>query len=283
MNYLAALLLMLLAACASTPEPAAPARRHADALNARGVELHKAGELAEAARLFGQAQVQSQAIEYEDGIAQSLLNLARTRQALGQAQEADAVLASLLDGVPLAYSPARRAEALAQRTVLALARGDAAAAARWHADALQACGKDCALQATLLNLGARIALDRGDAREAQRRAEAALARHRAANNRIETANALRLLGAAALAQGDRAGAARALHEALAIDKALAHSDKIFQDLALLGHASEPDQRRAFWQRALQVAGAAGMRREQAELQARLDALSSSPSPSTTSP
>ncbi len=278
---LAVVLLVLLAGCATAPEPAAPARRNADTLNARGVELHRAGELAAAARVFEQAQVQSQAIEYEDGIAQSLLNLARTRQAQGQAGEADAVLAKMLDGVPLSFAPARRAEALAQRTVLALARGDGAGAARWHADALQACGKDCALQATLLNLGARIALERGDALEARRQAEAALPQHRAARNRIETANALRLTGAAALAQSDRQAATQALEEALAIDKALAHSDKIFQDLVLLGHAVGRTEQRGYWQRALQVAGAAGMRREQAELQARLDSLPSSPS--TTSP
>lgn len=281
MRVAAVVLLVLLAGCATAPEPAAPARRNADTLNARGAELHRAGDLNGAARLFEQAQVQSQAIEYEDGIAQSLLNLARTRQAQGQAGEADAVLATMLDGVPLAYTPARRAEALAQRTVLALARGDQAAAARWHGEARQACGKDCALQATLLNLGARIALERGDAPDARRQAEAALPQHRAARNRIETANALRLIGAAALAQGDRQAATQALQEALAIDKALAHSDKIFQDLVLLGHAAGRPEQRGYWQRALQVAGAAGMRREQAELQARLDSLPSSPS--TTSP
>lgn len=265
---------VLLASCAAAPEAPPPARQQASALNLRGVELHRAGDHAGAARLFLDAATRSQAIEDEEGLAQALLNLARTLQAQGRTLDADAALARLLDNAPPGMPPARRAEGLLQRALLALGRGERAAALRWHGEAQAAChaGPACTLAPVLLNLGARLALESGDAAGALRQAQAALPRHRNAGNRVETANALRLAGAAMLALGRPFDAAPLLAEALQLDKALAQSDKICHDLTLLGQASLGAERRAYWRRALAVASAAGMRREQAELEARLAAL-----------
>lgn len=266
----------LLAACGTAP-PTPPARQQAVSLNLRGVELHRQGDHAGAARLFNDAANRAQAIEYEDGLAQSLLNLARTLQAQGRPAESEAALVRLLEGAAPDMPPVRRAEAMLQRALLALGRGEHEAALRWHGQAQAACagsgaGASCALGPALQNLGARLALERGDAAVALRQALAALAQHRSAGNRIETANALRLAGAAELAQRRPAQAAPLLREALQLDKALAQSDKICHDLILLGHAAAGPERRAYWRRALAVAAAAGLRREQGELEARLAAL-----------
>ncbi|WP_020651790.1 hypothetical protein [Massilia niastensis] len=275
------LLPAVLAGCAATLDNAAPARRQVALLNQRGVELHRNGDPAAAARLFEQAVRAAQAIEHEDGIAQGLLNLARARLQQDMPDAADAALDRLLAPSALAFPAARRAEALLHKTNLALQRRDLDAAARWHGQALAACACACAQGPALLNLGARIALERDDPEAALRDARAALARHRSDGNLVEAANALRLAGAAQLARHGRDGRAAALPElaeALELDKRLALSDKIVQDLVLLGHASDAGARRAWWLRARDVAQAAGKTRLLADIDTLLAAPSAPPEP-----
>lgn len=250
--------LALLGACAAPAPPRSAPQSRAIELNGQGLARYQSGDYARAQALFEQALTLEQGMENEDGIALNLLNLAQCLQIQGQPEQAERRLDALLDSQGLHFSAARRAEAGLQKALLALRRRDLPGAARWQTEAQRACAGDCAAAGKLGNLGARLALERGEAAAALAAAGAALARNRADGDALETANALRLMASAQLMLGDRAQAAVALAEALALDKRAGHSDKIYQDLLLLGRAaSDPGEQRMYWIRAQNVARAGG--------------------------
>src|SRR5262249_35232016 len=110
-------------------------------------------------------------------------------------------------------------------------------AAQWLDRAAGYCGRGCSISPAIQNVRGQLALDAGRLDQASAAARTALSASRAAGDRAETANALRLLGAVALKSGDAAAATGYLGDALAIDKDLAVPRKIYLDLVALGRAS----------------------------------------------
>lgn len=258
-----------LAGCA-TPKVLSPAQAQAVALNRQGMDGFAAGDIVRARQAFEAALRLERAVENEEGIALNLLNLAQCHQRLGQPEQAAAMLDQVLDSGAVAFSPQRRAEAALQHALLAFQHQRLAAAERWQRDGVALCG-ECAMAGKLRSLGARLALQRGDAQAALTAAGDALAR--SGDDSVEKANALRLQGAAHLALGQKPVAEAALLQALALDKDGGLPDKVLQDLQLLGHAgADPAAQRRYWRRALAVAQASGKTVAVTEIERAIAAL-----------
>lgn len=258
-----------LAGCA-TPKALSPGQAQAIALNRQGMDSFAGGDMVRAQQAFEAALQLERAVENEEGIALNLLNLAQCHQRLGQSERAAALLDQVLNGAALVFRPQHRAEAALQHALLAFQRQDLALAERWQRDGVAICG-NCAMAGKLRALGARLALQRGDALDALKAAGDALAS--SGDDPVEKANALRLLGAAHLALGQQPAAEAALLQALALDKEGGWPDKVLQDLQLLGHAgADPAAQRRYWRRALSVAQATGKAAAVEEIERALSAL-----------
>lgn len=197
----------------------------------------RSGDLEGAARQYREAVRVARSVEDPEGIATNAINLSIVYQRLGRPEDARASLALLLERSPLAFSPDRLAQAALRRSVLDMEEGRTADASAWLERAAAYCGRSCSVSPAIHNVRGQLALEAGRPDQAAAAARTALATSRAAGDRAETANALRLLGGIALKSSDAAGAIGYLGEALAIDKEMAAPRKIYLDLVGLGRAS----------------------------------------------
>jgi tetratricopeptide (TPR) repeat protein len=256
-----ALLLALLAACVAPPPAPPPAAGEAAMIEAnRRADAHlRAGDLEGAARQYREAVRVARSVEDPEGIATNSINLSIVYQRLGRPDDARASLAPLLERSQLAFSPDRLAQAALRRSVIDLEDRRTADAQAWLERAAAYCGRACSVSVAIQNVRGQIALEAGRTDQAAAAARSALAASRAAGDRAETANALRLLGGIALRSGDAAGAAGVLQDALAIDKELAVPRKIYLDLIALGRASalkgDRGAARSYYERARAVSEA----------------------------
>jgi tetratricopeptide (TPR) repeat protein len=257
-SLLLALAALGLAACGSTPPVPSRIERDAVAMNERAARAFRAGDYEQARRLYGEALRLDESIDNAEGAAVNVLNLARVEQAAGRANASHALLDRVLADTTR-YPASSRAEASARKAQYALAAKDPAATQSWVETGLAHCGPGCPAAATLHNLAALAALERGAPGAAMEQAHKALGAAKDESGRSERANAFRILGRARLAQGDPARAQQDLSQALGIDQALGLPERIFSDLVLLGDASLRQQRRdearAFYERALGVGNA----------------------------
>jgi tetratricopeptide (TPR) repeat protein len=231
--------LVLLAACVAPPPVAPPASGEAAMIeaNRRADAYLRGGDLEGAARQYREAVRVARSVEDAEGIATNAINLSIVYQRLGRPDEARASLALVLERSQLAFSPDRLAQAALRRSVLDMEDKRAAEAGEWLERAGGYCARGCSVSAAIQNVRGQLALEAGRPEQATAAARSALGASRAAGDRAETANALRLLGAIALRGGDAAAANGHLAEALAIDKELAVPRKIYLDLIALGRAS----------------------------------------------
>ncbi len=254
MRVLAAGLICILAACAQAPAPPAPGKSTAAMeANRRAEATLRQGDLAGAALHYREALRVSQSLEDADGVAANAINLSVVYQRQGKYADARASLEPVLERAVLVFPAERRAQAALRRAVLDLDERRRAEALQWADRAESWCGRPCAHAAAIQNVKGQLALEAGNHEAAAAAAKAALASSRAAGDRQETANSLRLLGMAAIGAGDGAAALVHLREALAIDRELASPRKIHLDLLGLGRASalrgERDAARAYYDRA----------------------------------
>ena len=234
-----ALSFALLAACV-VPPPAAPPPAGEAAMieaNRRADAYLRNGDLEGAARQYREAVRVARSVEDTEGLAMNAINLSIVYQRLGRPDDARASLALLLERSPLAFSADRLAQAALRRSVLDMEERRTADAGAWLERASAYCGRGCSVSPAIQNVRGQLALEAGRPDQAAVAARAALSASRAAGDRAEMANALRLLGGVALRSGDAAGAAGFLQEALAIDKDLSAPRKIYLDLIALGRAS----------------------------------------------
>jgi tetratricopeptide (TPR) repeat protein len=252
---------VLLAACAQQPGKPVAARQ-AEAIEAnRKAELRfRDGDYDGAVRQYREALRIAQSIEDVDGIAANAINLSIAYQRLGKHAEARASLEPVLDHSKLDFPPARLAQAALRRAVLDFDERRHTAAAEWLEKAAGWCGQQgCVLSGAINNLRGLLALEDGRTDAAAASARAALVASRASGDRVEAANAMRLLGNVAIRAGDAAAALGPLTEALGIDRELALPRKIYLDLVGLGRASALGGERAaaqtYYERALAVSEA----------------------------
>ncbi len=278
MRFLAAgLACAFMASCAQAPAPPAPAQPTAAMeANRRAESFLRHGDLDGAALHYREALRVSQSLEDAEGIAANAINLSVVYQRQGKYEEARASLAPLLERATLNHAPERRAQAALRRAVLDLDERRHASASEWAERAAAWCGRPCGLTAAIQNVKGQLALEAGTHDAAAAAGRTALAASRAAGDRAEAANALRLLGMAAISAGDGATALAPLHEALAIDRDLRMPRKIHLDLVGLGRASalrgEREAARVYYERALAVSTADRDAAGAAEARALIDAL-----------
>ena len=238
------------------------AARQAEAIEAnRRAELRfRGGDFDGAVWQYQEALRIAQSIEDVEGIAANAINLSIAYQRLGKHAEARASLAPVLDQSRLSFPSARLAQAALRRAVLDFDERRHADAAEWLEKAVTWCGQPgCALSSAINNVSGLLALEAGRTDAAAASARAALEASRRSGDRVEAANAMRLLGNVAIRSGDAAAALAALSEALAIDRELALPRKIYLDLVSLGRASaqggERARARTYYERALAVSAA----------------------------
>ena len=274
--------LALLAACAQ--QPGKPlASRQAEAIEAnRKAELRfRGGDFDGAVQQYREALRIEQSIEDVDGIAANAINISIAYQRLGKHAEARASLAPVLDHSTLSFPPARLAQAALRRAVLDFDERRYAGSAEWLEKATAWCGQQgCALSSAINNVRGLLALEAGRTDAAAASARAALDASRGSGDRVEAANAMRLLGNVAIRAGDAAAALAPLTEALAIDRELALPRKIYLDLVGLGRASALDGERAaartYYDRALAVSEADRDAQGAAEVRDLIRALGNNP-------
>ena len=177
---------------------------------------------------------------------------------------------------PQRFGPAMVARASTRKALLYLDAPDLDAALTWADAAQTACAAPCDLSASLANLRAHVALQRGDAALAARWAGQAVALATDPAAAAEQANALRLLGRARSQQKQHDEAGQALAQALAIDQRLGLPERVALDLV---HAAENElardrtaAAREFFERAVVVYQAMNQRAAVERVRARLAAL-----------
>jgi tetratricopeptide (TPR) repeat protein len=208
----AAAALLAAAGCGQAPKaPPSSAVRQAAALeaNRKGEAYVGRGELEGAARSYAEALRLSQSLEDAEGIAANAVNLSIVRQRQGRLADARGALSAVTDQENLRFSPLRQAEIALRHALLDLDE-------RTWAPAL--CGVRCPWAGSIHMVRALLALPAGRGDAAAASARAALEVSRAAGDRAETANAMRILGVTALRQGDAAAARARLEQALALDR-----------------------------------------------------------------
>lgn len=276
----AALACALLAACGTQPAKPRPAAvSSALESNRRAEASLRAGDLEAAARGYREALRASQSLEDPDGIAANAVNLSIVYQRLGRLDDARASLAPVLEQGNLVFPPERLAQAALRRAVIDLDERRYAGASGWVERADAYCSRSCSVAGAVQNVKGQLALETGDANAAATSAKGALDAARAAGDRSEAANALRLLGISTLRAGDAAAALAHVDQALAIDRELGSPRKIRLDLVWLGRISaargEQASALAYYERALAISTAENDANGAAEVRALMRGLGAS--------
>jgi tetratricopeptide (TPR) repeat protein len=252
--------LWLLAGCAGAPPPLPAAQRAAAEADTRGRDAFRHGDYQGALADYQQTLALNRSSEDINGIATSLLNLSLVYRRLGDDAKAMEALDQILSGDGLAFTSAQKTEAAYRKANYYLEDGDTAEARNWTAKALGYCNNQCPAEGRLYNLMARMALP-GNPAEAQKHAQRALPLNRAAGDKVEEANSLRLLADSFLMANDLKYAQQFYEDALQIDKDGGAPAKFALDLMGLGRCLARQGQRAeavvFFQRAYSVAEGAG--------------------------
>jgi len=260
MRLLALLLAVFVGGCSQSPKATTAARQEAALeANRKGETYVRHGELENAARSYREALRLSQSLEDPEGIAANAINLSIVRQRQGRFADARASLGAVLEQPNLRFSQSRLAEATLRHALLDLDQNRFPGAHEWVDQAARHCAQRCPLSGAIYNVRAQLALQAGRVEEAAAAARSAHDASRAAGDRAELANALRLLGIVSLQRGDAAGGRAHLEHALALDRELGAPRKIALDLRALGRAAaqagEREAARAYYARAMAVAEA----------------------------
>ena len=273
---------LVLAACVAQAPSSPPPSGEAAVIEAnRKADAYlRGGDLEGAARQYREAIRLARSVEDAEGIAANAINLSIVYQRLGRRDDARASLSLLLERGQLGFSGERLAQAALRRCVLDLEDRRIASATEWIDRAASYCGqRGCAVSAAIQNMRGQLALESGAMEQAAASAKTALSLSRAADDRAEAANALRLLGAVAIRTGDAGAATGYLTQALALDRELGAPRKIYLDLIALGRASalrgERGAARSYYERARAVSEADRDAGGAAEARALIEALGES--------
>jgi len=268
-----AALALLLAGCGSARPPQNPAQQGAHNAAQAAARAWSRGDATQARALYERALAAAESVEDFDLAGAMLLNLALVQGSAGDLAGAHARVDRIL-AAPQRYGAATASRAAARKALLYLDAPDLDAALTWTDRAQAGCGAPCPLDATLANVRAHVALQRGDAAGAAQWATRAGAQ--AAEQSTEQGNALRLLGRARTQLREHETAATALAQALAIDRKLGLSDRVALDLVAAADneaaRGQSAAARDYYERAIDVHEAAGRHQAADDVRKRLAAL-----------
>lgn len=250
-RIVAMLLLLMLAACASAPPPRLPAvKEHVVLSDKQARRALRNGNLPLARALYQQSLRLSQALDDLPGVATATINLASVYHGLKKDEEALRLLDGLLGEKQVPYPEDLRTMAAFRKAVILVGNNSEAAPAA-VAVAEQMCARSCDLAAGLLNLEARMALNKKDYAAAVTLASDAAGR--AGDSRQELANARRHMATAELALGRNGQALSHFQQALELDKGLGLAKRIAVDLdgisTVLGKLGRKEEAAAYARRA----------------------------------
>ncbi len=233
------LLVFSMQGCGTIPRrPSAAARRALD-LNSKAEAAFRQGDYEVALGLYNGALKTSSGIEYPDGIAINLLNMAAVYRRLGDRENAQKCLDKILilDGRGVPFSAPNLSDAAFMKAILFTDGGEYPTAIDWTDRALGFCDSgSCRHEGKVYNLKARIELLGNDVSAALRNAALGLELNRKSGDRQEKANSLRLLADARALDGEYQTAEGLYKAALIIDKDLGQGLKIEADLQGIGAA-----------------------------------------------
>ena len=275
-KVLTGLVLLALLGCTAPPKSSTAARQEAAIeANRKGENYVRHGDLENAARSYREALRLSQSLEDADGIGANAINLSIVRQRQGRFADARSTLGLISEDSRVRFSPQRLAEASLRLALLDLDERRFPSAGEWLSRSNNYCAGRCPLSSAIHNVRAQLALQAGRVDEAAAAARSAHDASRAAGDRAELANALRLLGITALKRADAATARSHLEQALELDRELGAPRKIALDLLGLGRVAalggDAEAARAYYARALAVSEADRDSVGAAEARAMLDA------------
>lgn len=256
---------MLCVSCGGPPPPEPPGIvRDASELSRKAEAAYARGDLEQAIKFYSESLRLSRSIEDSDAIAANLINLAAVYRAAGDRDSSHETLQGLFVSDGLSYKGSSLARGAMLKALLLVDAGDLNGASDWVDRASGFCSESkCQAMGGILNLKARVLLLRDRLQEALRAAEDGLSKSRAAGDKAETANSIRLMADAHLASGDHKRSNVLYAQALEIDKGLAIPRKIALDLrgmAASARAGGDEARsREFFLRALDVAISGGQR------------------------
>jgi tetratricopeptide (TPR) repeat protein len=261
-------LVLMLAACASSPKPVPEPALRLQALEVekQGAHHYAQGDYAGAIRRFAQAQRLQQSLDDVNAAARNRLHQAQAELARDQAalalSHAREVEPVLNDAEADARTLRVTALLLQGQAYLALQQAELAQATLAQLNPL--CVAGCADLGRLRLLQAYTALAQGQPDQALSHVQAALPLLRAQQEWNEVGNAWRLSGRASLSRGDTVTALTSTQAALDMDRQLALPEKIARDWLLMGdiyrraQGTPATQASSAYQRALAVAQAAGL-------------------------
>lgn len=224
-----AVALLFLAACGSPQHRPSLALWQAQKADQTAHRAMREGNLARAREMFTQTLLLQQALDNHDAVAVTSLNLAVVEHRLGNDATALQHLDRLLAGDAMLYSSDLRSSAALRKAVIQLDGGDREQAEITLQQAANECPAQCSHAVGIINLRARMALEKGDNATALQLAKSAMAA--SGIEKEEFANAHRMSGAAEFALGQHAAALNHYQEALEMDKELGISARIFSDLS----------------------------------------------------
>lgn len=225
--WIPALLLGFVTACGSAPPRQPLAIEQA---NKADHEAHRAlrdGDLLRARELFRKTMLMQQALDNQPASAMAAINLSSVSHKLADDATAlgllDAILADISARIP---SELRAAAAFRKGIILADKGNTAEAEAALHL-ANQECNRQCAFTAGMKNLGARLALEKGEFAMALTEAKGVISN---SAEKEELANAQRIAATAESALHQHESALARYQLALELDKELGLSSRIAEDL-----------------------------------------------------
>lgn len=228
-SWFVMMVLGLLVACTSVPEqPKPPVRMQAELAHRNALQAMRDGRIESAADDWRQALQIYQSIDDWNGQGMARLGLAQSLVRLANQQSAHEVLEPMLVGD--FFSSPHQAQAAFQMAQLKLA-DDSVAANNFLQKAKSLCGESCRLALPILNLEAKIALNKGDLAQAALLANQAVAM--AINNKAELAFSQRILAGVALEQYQYDVALVWLERAIVLDRQSAEPLWLLDDYRLM--------------------------------------------------
>ena len=225
--WIPALLLGFITACGSAPPRQPLAIEQA---NKADHEAHRAlrdGDLLRARELFRKAMLMQQALDNQPASVMAAINLASVSHKLADDATALGLLNAILADVTVGIPSELRAAAAFRKGIILADKGKIAEAETALQRANQECNRQCAFTSGMKNLGARLALAKGEFALALTQAKSVIS---SSAEKEELANAQRIAATAESALQQHESALAHYQLALELDKELGLSPRIVEDL-----------------------------------------------------